>query len=429
MKENEFLDGVSNIDSDIVERFVSMDNRLKRKASKRTLWIRVGALAACFALIASVVLSVISNIVPTWNTAHYSASDIAKLFPPGWDGETNAYTTQYVPDEKYLYINEIPDSKYLPIYKYGNGAKSSKKELNKFFNGFITELSKSLSVDVPTYSISKDIEDDELYMYGEDMGKYSISLRQDKISNVFSFYNFYGDDNDCEIVLDGETVQIDQRLSDEEILASLESVKNKLFDIFGVSFKDAKIYRRFRSSHKRVDDIYIYFYNEDAHPLNPYMEYGDRFVPVSDYIEISFDNHWNYSGDIVSDDVLLNASIRYYKNRQDVHTEYKHIANAKRISLEEAEEYLYKGYVFGGHSCPLCMAAQEKISFKEYDFVGIEYISNPDDMSEIIPFYAFHKKIGWSSQNGPDNYAKTYVPAIQVSGYEEYFESQAANHR
>ena len=32
MKENEFLDGVSNIESDVVERFVSMDNKLQKRS-------------------------------------------------------------------------------------------------------------------------------------------------------------------------------------------------------------------------------------------------------------------------------------------------------------------------------------------------------------------------------------------------------------
>ncbi|MBQ8255300.1 MAG: hypothetical protein IJY94_07355 [Clostridia bacterium] len=428
MKENEFLDGVSNIDSDIVERFVSMDNRLKRKSSKRSIWVRVGALAACFALIASVVLSVISNIVPIWNTAHYSASDIAKL-SPGYKafGGTNAYKTIYVPDEKYLYVNEIPNIKYLPIYKYSDGTKSSKKELKKFFNGFIAELSKSLGIDTPTYSVKKDTEDDELYTSGEKMGKYSYSLRQDKTSNTFWFSNLYSDDNNCEIVLDGETVQIDQRLSDEEILRSLESIKNKLFDIFGVSFKDAKIVRTFGGSlthgAKRID---VYFYSEDAHPLNKYMT-----EPVSDCIQILFDNYKNSSNDIVSDSILTDACIYYVKNRVAVSTTYDHIANAKRISLKEAEKLLYKGYVFGGHNCPLCMATQDKVNFEEYEYVDIEYLSNPDYTSIVIPFYAFYKKTFTYYSNGQPItiYAKTYVPAIQVSGYEEYFESQAANHR
>lgn len=59
MKENEFLDGLSNIESDVVERFVLMDNKLKRKANKtkpKGTWIRFGAIAACFMLIVGVII-------------------------------------------------------------------------------------------------------------------------------------------------------------------------------------------------------------------------------------------------------------------------------------------------------------------------------------------------------------------------------------
>ena len=61
MKENEFLDGVSNIESDVVERFVSMDNKLQKKANKsktKGIWLRFGAIAACFLLIVSAVIVV-----------------------------------------------------------------------------------------------------------------------------------------------------------------------------------------------------------------------------------------------------------------------------------------------------------------------------------------------------------------------------------
>lgn len=428
MKENEFLDGVSNIDSDIVERFVSMDNRLKRKASKRTLWIRVGALAACFALIASIILSVISNIVPTdepiptWDTARYSASDIAKLFPPMMGAvATNAYTKVYVPEEKYLYINEIPDSKYLPIYEYTEQSKKfNKNEFKGFVNAIIPKLAKALGAQAPKYEIKKASLGDGFTVY-EKLGLQTVSFYQ---FDNYSTAHLYCE-KDEPIVLDSETIQIDQRLSDEEILASLDSVKNKLFEIFGVKFSNAKIVRDFyQSSTHGAHEIKIYFYNEGEHPLNNYRDW-----PYSDYIEISFDNPNTYpSGDAESSYILTESSISYRKHRIDVTKEYSHIANAKRISLEEAEELLYKGYVFGGHSCPLCMAAQDKISFDGYDFVDIEYISYPDKISSVIPFYAFYKKIEINIY-GLTVYAKTYVPAIQVSGYEEYFESQAANHR
>ena len=59
MKENEFLDGVSNIESDVVERFVSMDNKLQKKDNKpksKGIWLRFGAIAACLSLIVSAVI-------------------------------------------------------------------------------------------------------------------------------------------------------------------------------------------------------------------------------------------------------------------------------------------------------------------------------------------------------------------------------------
>lgn len=100
------------------------------------------------------------------------------------------------------------------------------------------------------------------------------------------------------------------------------------------------------------------------------------------------------------------------------------------ISLSDAEALLYNGYVFGGHSCNLCMAAQDKISFKGYDYVGFEYVfgrTAGGELTDGVPFYTFYKQIG-TAKNGNLIYAKTYVPAIEVSGYEEYFEAQTEKH-
>jgi hypothetical protein len=72
-----------------------------------------------------------------------------------------------------------------------------------------------------------------------------------------------------------------------------------------------------------------------------------------------------------------------------------------------------------------------KVDFYNYDFVDIVYIQSVkpyEGPKNIIPFYAFYKKIG-IAENGNEIYAKTYVPAIRVSGYEEYFKSQEAEHR
>ena len=173
-----------------------------------------------------------------------------------------------------------------------------------------------------------------------------------------------------------------------------------------------------------ADFITIYFYDEGAHYLNSL-----RGTPISDYISISFDNNMNYSDDIVSDSILTVANVRYCQSRIDVNETYALVAMAKKISVSEAEALLYNGYVFGGHVCKWCMEAQSKISFEGYDFVDIEYKFGYENAkpTDGIPFYAFYKNIG-QSENGNTIYAKTYVPAVQVSGYKEYFESQVDEH-
>ena len=61
MKENELLDGISNIDADVVERFIAMDHELQEKANQpkpKGRWLRLGAIAACFLLIVSAAFAV-----------------------------------------------------------------------------------------------------------------------------------------------------------------------------------------------------------------------------------------------------------------------------------------------------------------------------------------------------------------------------------
>ena len=368
--------------------------------------------------------------VPTWDTAQYSAEDIAKLFDSmKYNGvATNAYTKIYVPDSKYLYIGNMTDDEYLKLYQHTQTDKElNEVELNAFIDAFLPKLAESLDAPIPQYSIKENnYSTGNRLSASVDIGSYYLSASQNSQRNSLGLGKLEGN---RQIVIDGETIQIDQRLSDEEILDSILSIKNKLFGIFGISFSNAKVVRNFGSYTKHgVERVDIYFYDESAHDLN-----SSQPRPITDYIYISFDNVSNYSGDIVSDSILTVSSVHYFENRSDIgDTQYDVVANAKRISISEAEALLYNGYVFGGHSCPLCMRAQDKIDFEGYDFVDIEYVfkySNKNETPSIgIPFYAFYKNIG-ISENGNTIYAKTYVPAIEVSGYKEYIESQKDNHK
>ena len=436
MKKEEWNEGLNHLDSDLVEEYVRKKEQLTQENKMpKGFWLRVGAVAACLVLMIGVMaaLQEYKPPVPVWENAMFSAEEIGEMFGnQKYDGGTNAYTEIYVPDAKYLYIDPIPEDAYLGIYQ----SLDLKTDLNKdrlraLADGILPKLAKSLGVCVPSYEIEESIFSGESISAEMESGNYLIRFRQTEVGNELMLSKAYGDyakdGGYAKIILDGETVQIDQRLSDEEILKSLESVKNKLFDIFGVSFPDAKIFRWYDDYQQNgATSITIYFYDESAHAMNLYGSLA------SNRISIEFDNFKNYEGDIVSDSVLTQATIRYNQYHNDRKVEIPRIATAKKISLAEAEALLYNGYVFGGHRCSLCMAAQENVNFEGYDFVDIEYVFGYDKQTRkftvAIPFYAFYKKIG-TATNGNAIYAKTYVAAIEVSDYESYFESQKSQHK
>ena len=126
----------------------------------------------------------------------------------------------------------------------------------------------------------------------------------------------------------------------------------------------------------------------------------------------------------------------------------EHIANAKLISLEDAEELLYNGYFYCCYGtscdCPLCQKDQEtRIYFDRYDHVSFEYSHGGDsdgyEYAIGIPYYVFYKEVSdeeylkWLHGEYHDSwpevkervYVKAYVPAIKVSGYIDYFTSKA----
>ena len=436
MKKEEWNEGLNHLDPDLVEQYVTKKDGLRQKRKVRKVWLRLSAMAACLAVIVGAILAVpvlrviTRPAVPTWDNPPYTAEEISELFSMKYlDGvATNAYTKVYVPNAEFLYIGELSEDEYIPLYRYAKDqTKLNEADFRDFVDGILPALADSLRVQVPHYQIEENHYDTGSSLsVSSESGVYSIHAYQKTAGSTFRLYSNTLDDP--KIVLDGETVQVDQRLSDEEIIESIQSIKSKLFDIFNVSFTDVRIIREYDGYSKYgAEWVEIYFFDEDAHPLNVM-----RSRPISDYICISFDNNENYAGDIVSDGILTVPTIEYFERRNDVVETYPVIAQAKRISLKEAEALLYNGYVFGGHSCPLCMAAQDKVSFDGYDFVDMEYVFGGDTKTGkptmAVPFYAFYKKIG-TSENGNSIYAKTYVAAIQVGGYEEYFNSQKDEHK
>lgn len=433
MKSNELLEIIGEAQDDYI-----LDAKMPYK-KHTSAWVRWAAIVACLCLILSAVWF-FGPTTPEYPNASYSAYDIANLFPEMLNaGSTNAYTKVYVPGGEHLRLNDIPEAEAMPIYRYDDSAASfpDRTKYESFAARVVANYCDALNVPVPDYVVEDAIIGTGPMGYDLAPADGGVFLQTGQFwlhSEARSDYTRFSlvvlpstfDSCDPAIRLNGHAVQADQRQSDQQILASLENVKAELFEIYGVSFSDAKISRYYQGySQHGVTYLTVYYYDEDAHPLNAY---SDR--PVSDYIEIHFDNMMNFDGDIVSDTILSYADIEYWDYSLPPQHLYPQISNANMISLTEAEELLYKGYVFGGHSCPLCMAEQEEISFEGYDYVGLEYVfgyTEEGKRGDVVPFYAFYKAIG-TSENGNVIYAKTYVPAIEVSDLEAYFRDQKQSH-
>ena len=453
MKKNDLNRGLNHIDDDLVEEYISMSARLEGRPRKRGIILRAVAIAACVCLVIGA-LAVIPLFEreqpnppeqtetesttpaedvtlppepPVWEEAGLTAAQVASVFNRGIASAvpTSAYQKIKVASGDQLSVPPMLDAEYLEIFENRTEYPAANPEaFRAFVDSFYPALVEALGAPDITYEINVDKKDgsSDIMMDVKNV-HLAIMEREDcytvSIGTPFSF--------DPEIgpgwTLNGIPVQIDQRQSDEEILASLQEIKDALFEILGVEFTDAAINRAYSDS--GIYNISIVFYNQNDHPLNQEPSI------LSDSLTINFDNQKNFPGDIVSDTVLQICNVYYTKYYQPAEQRFAIGAYAKRISLEEAEQLLYKGYVFGGHACPLCQEAQDPISFEGYDYVGMtyEFAYDVETWRETmaIPFYVFYKQIG-TDENGKLIFAKTYVAAIRVSDYETYFESQQSNH-
>lgn len=428
MTKKNFIYAMGNIDPSFIDMAAPGERLPKRKMKP---WIRWGSMAACVVLIVCICIPIVMHFTsPLKEDLQFSAYDIGGFFVKhgiGGGGEmTSDYRKEYVSSSDYLNIIPIPNAEFLSFYHFS----AQKKKINNeeflcFTDGIIKRLSNEIGIKPPEYEVRENVLDG---LYSEIViDKYRVHVFQSEYSNQVHIDNFT-DDPEKKVNIGGVDVVIDQSRSDEQIIASLEGLKEKLFSIFGVEFSDVIVSRSYSDSPDEKGAYYISvsYYNKGDHSLNNMIA-----LPLTDSISISFINKQDYEDSIVSDSILTRASISYKQIRVKDEKYIPSVGSGKMISLDEAEQLLYKGYVFGNHSCPICVEENNIISFKEYDYVGIKYIFKQDYYGNPtigIPFYEFYKKIG-TAENGNEIYAKTYVPAIEISGYEEYFMEQTKNHK
>jgi hypothetical protein len=412
----------------------------KEKKNTKGVWLRFGSLAACLVLIVSAVIVVpmmredIEPYIPTedgWSPiiganvrdVVLSADEVGKVFDMETDGNgTNQYTKIYASSPEYLGLDPLPNAEYLPLYST-NHFTLSKSEFQNFIDEYWDSATAFFAIDTKNYEIEKGETWAGAIYYAAKVSENEKYLRFTAVGNKFCFryYDFCED----RLKINDSMVSILESDTDEQIKEKLQETIATVCASFGKQYTNIKICRQY--SYQQLDGITVYLYSDEEtiFPSN-----FSESPMTSDYMTLTFHTDWGSGtrydwGGSKDEAYLIEVSLNEIARPWNEY--YTVDAKATMLTLEEAEQLLEKGYVFGGHSCPLCMAEQAYVDFSDYTYVDIEYVS--DEKGEIcIPFYAFYKYLG-ETQYGVRMYAKTYVPAVVVSGYDEYFESQKDSHR
>lgn len=335
-----------------------------------------------------------------------TASDVAALFAGDvTDGTpTRAYVTVCAPDISELGYDclPLPDGGTVRVYTIDRSARVSKSAFVKFAGNAIGALCSGVGAEAPEYGIEK-------REWGD--GGYTIDLADKTYKANGCFISASASDgigysamislSNCDLTFDGINVKPDMTLDDESLAASFQPLRRALRDRLGVDLPEIRV-KRIYDAWGPLKAVYIEFCEKENADIAM-----NRVMISDEYIRISF--RFN-NGRVESTSINYCRAVKPSKHREE-----------KMISLAEAEKLLYKGYVFGGHICELCMREQTAVDFEGYDKVGLYYY-------EGFPFYAFYKNTDLKNENGSQIYARTLVPAIKVEGLEKYFEKQVSEH-
>lgn len=456
MSKEKWIEAVGNVDADIVEEFVEKDRKLlssKKKSSAGRTWIPRAAICACLAalLLLSVLVLVrdqgdkppilsseepstatepTETSTPTQNTEAQpekelivlQAQDLEQLFPV-YDSATNRYQEVYTPSLDMLNLEPVQQQDTLPVYQ------KPEEETEERLRAFIEKYKD------PALTLFG-LPDGELKVvidtWGDGSPRLEAEIRTANRKHALRFdtyqgeYQFYHLDleNDWELI-GGAAVSVMEEDSDEEILQKLENVIQVYSEYFNMEFTDFQIQRNYYLSGSYYDllkDITVYLYQEAA---PSYSVTAEAPLEYTEWIQLELYTDWgsgsayDWGGSQDEAYLTLTRFCAAYSSGQ-VYGE------ARMLPLEEAEAMLEKGWVFGFHVCDLCMANQVAVDFSDYDAVYLEYVV-PNGDGPVIPFYVFFKQL--SEGKYGINYAKTYVPAVEVEGLEEYFTLQEQKHK
>ena len=422
-KAKKLFDSITNIGDDIIEEAQATTARKKAPA-----WMTWFAMAACFCLITMGIFAAIGGDNPS-DRVMISAEDLVWGTGLGSIGTTNYATRRFDGDEGIPVspVKDNTDAEELSVYRSLNAQNSN--QTYELLLSWVEDISKQAQENLGIeLECSNEVENVLM-----NKTKYDSDA---PLSDQYMYYlrtNLYHNDAVLTLscVSEGNVTSYDL----DGIVSLYEAVAREPFPALADPTDE-----ELAAATKHI----VTFVNKLT---------GKNYVldPSSIYEEIDgavIGLHFNqmiHSGSALSTQMFEQPGTLHIQLKKDgngvfrldrasiLEDYYEYIGEYKLISLPEAEEYLHKGYSFGGVQCPVCRATAntQVVDFSEYDLVQIEYYSNL--MEFALPYYAFYKHI--ETGEYPDSgeaygdYAVAYVPAIKVEGLEEYFQAQETQHK
>ena len=257
------------------------------------------------------------------------------------------------------------------------------------------------------------VEDDSFYSFSEKRADSMYFSCYTNGGNVMEMRYSDGGENVKNIKINGSYVGVDVLDSEYEIKEHLSDTISFICEALGKSYENVLIKKYFDLYKNDKSCVDVYIYNKENTGLSPLL---DDISTASEYIRLEF----------------VNSSLKkivYHETFVDYDKYYRQCGEYDLLTLDEAEEMLEKGYVFGFHACRLCAREQTGVDFTNYDYVTIVYRTGNNGL--ILPFYAFYENIDklFNIPSYMHAYAMTLVLALDIDGIDEYFEKQAQNHK
>ena len=431
MNENFIISALGGIGADTVESFIRLDEKYaaKRKSFLRRTATGIAAAVAVVAVgIAAIVLNSGMTTLPTPGDPsgetiiiHLTAKDAAAFFPAAMGAETNQYQTLTLPQK--ADSPDIEQYEYLPIYRLSE-SDITLADCEGFAEKYFSKAAQFCGAVNANYTVYEETYGERTYSRIRVNNPYDLEFQHMDFGFSTSYNHIYlsvfaDSRTENRIQINGEPVRVSLKDTEEEILSSIKDIVAYLQEYFGTQYKGVTLQRL-------QEGVLVYVYDADT-LYDPPCKFSAPLC--SGYMKLSFYNNAqsDYGAASASDAYLSRISI--YESPNSWEDQFEIMGKTKMLTLKEAEALLEKGYVFGGHSCPLCMSEQPEIDFSDYDAVALEYVVEDyflEEGNRIIPFYAFYKYQGESADGV--QYACTYVPAIELEGMDEYFENQKKYH-